>query len=348
MNQNIKTTTTMIIKDTTSILKTQLTKQTSDSKSSINVHQSRDTDSVPQVNKLAGSILRLSTTVLYKKILLKLSNANLGTRIDSTIDLDPLQNKVELMSQKRFFPYIPEGLLYLWPGFDSRIAAICELMIRGINIFLNDTCISAELEIAKKNYAEDLERFKCNQQNPKEATFKASLVNPSLMEDPNSHLRRVGNQSSYNKAFKAFKKVEKKTPQSSERVKVQLDDISEQLYDQYIENRLVKSSNIKDKLFISKEDLRNDFVHWVQINGYEDQITAIGGSLTSGFWINHIPICIIDTLFFKYNINVVTKKRGKKNGLEGVCLRSNNPSSRYESFTVKQSTDHLSALDECV
>lgn len=73
----------------------------------------------------------------------------------------------------------------------------------------------------------------------------------------------------------------------------------------------------------------------VQSSGSENQIADIGGSLTSGSWINNIPIYIVDTLFFKYSINVGTKKRGKKNGLEDVCLRSNNPSSRYESFEIK-------------
>lgn len=50
--------------------------------------------------------------------------------------------------------------------------------------------------------------------------------------------------------------------------------------------------------FVSNHNLREDFVSWVQDTGSENKLLVIGGSLTSGNWINGLPTKISETLIY--------------------------------------------------
>lgn len=91
------------------------------------------------------------------------------------------------------------------------------------------------------------------------------------------------------------------------------------IYQEYINHRLV--TTFEKQHFLAKEDLRNDFIGWVQNTGRENKLLVIGGSLKSGNCINNIPFEIQKIVKNIYGVKLETKKRQKKNGLVGVCFK---------------------------
>lgn len=97
------------------------------------------------------------------------------------------------------------------------------------------------------------------------------------------------------------------------------------MYNFYIEDRLVFPVNADNKSFLSKEDLRLDFIEWVQKGSRQVELLANRGKVTCGDWLNKLPLLITGILSEQYGQTIVTKKRKKKNGLINILF----PTSTY-------------------
>lgn len=94
----------------------------------------------------------------------------------------------------------------------------------------------------------------------------------------------------------------------------------------YVAENLAFGHNPQDKIFLTNEELRRNFVAWLQ------KTSPPQVDFASGDWLNSIPLQIIETISQQYGIKIEIKKRKKKNGLVKLCLKPYLLDSRYQTF----------------
>lgn len=97
----------------------------------------------------------------------------------------------------------------------------------------------------------------------------------------------------------------------------------------YVSENLVRTTNPKDKTFVTNEDLRRHFVEWLQKVILDNKITLPGIDFASGEWLNSIPLQITETIKQQYGLEIEKKK---KNSLATLCFKPAYFYSRYQAF----------------
>lgn len=102
--------------------------------------------------------------------------------------------------------------------------------------------------------------------------------------------------------------------------------VNHALIRKYVDDRLVRlkqplkqEEEVNRKAFIFNSALRDDFSKWVIDTDAKDQLSLIGGSVSSSSsWLSSLPTKVVDCIHFHYGYNVVKKKKDKANGLMGI------------------------------